>query len=67
MVTFIDREKVKHKRDFGRCYLRAGFERDGETQGGLVAVRLRPENMPEPISPFGFHEQFDFDFQAALK
>jgi hypothetical protein len=62
MVTFIDREKVKHKRDFGRCYLRAGFERDGETQGGLVAVRLRPENMPEPLSPLGFHRQFDFGF-----
>ena len=62
MVTFIDPNKVRHKRDYGRCYLRAGFELDGETEGGLIAVRITPERMPEPMSPFGFKEQFDFDF-----
>ena len=66
MITFIDSKKVRHKRDFGRCYLRAGFEPDGETQGGLIAVRLRPENMPEPMPPFGYQEQADFDFEVAL-
>jgi hypothetical protein len=51
MVTFIDRDKVRHKRDYGRCYLRAGFEPDGETEGGLLAFRLRLEKMPEPLIP----------------
>lgn len=53
MVTFVDRDKTRHKRDPGRCYVRAGFERDGETQGGLVALRLRPENMPPAEPPLG--------------
>lgn len=25
MITFVDRSKIRHKRDPGRCYLRAGF------------------------------------------
>lgn len=53
MVTFVDAGKVHHKRDPGRCYLRAGFERDGKTEGGLIAVRMRPEVMPEPCAPMG--------------
>ena len=51
MVTFVDRAKTRHKRDPGRCYLRAGFEYDGETKGGLVALRLSPERMPAPEQP----------------
>lgn len=51
MVTFVDADKTKHKRDPGRCYIRAGFERDGETKGGLIALRMRPEAMPEPCAP----------------
>jgi hypothetical protein len=46
MVTFIDTKKTRHKRDPGRCYLKAGFRRDGETKGGLVAVRLEPSDFP---------------------
>ena len=53
MVTFIDRDKVRRKRDYGRCYLRAGFRADGETVGGLLAFRLWPEDMPEPEAPLG--------------
>ena len=63
MVTFIDRDKVRHKRDYGRCYLRAGFEPDGETEGGLLAFRMRPENMPDPLEPVGFRGQFGFGFE----
>lgn len=51
MVTFVDAAKVKHKRDPGRCYLRAGFRRVGETNGGLVALQLLPEQMPDAIAP----------------
>jgi hypothetical protein len=51
MVTFIDAGKVRHKRDPGRCYLRAGFERCGVTAGGLIVVRLAPDAMPDPCLP----------------
>lgn len=54
MVTFIDRDKVKPRRaGYGKCYLAAGFEPDGETQGGLLAFRLRPEAMPDAVPPIG--------------
>jgi len=51
MVTFINRDKVKPKTDYGFCYLRAGFEICGETKGGLLALRLPPERMPEAQAP----------------
>lgn len=53
MVTMIDAAKVRHKRDPGRCYLRAGFRRVGMTQGGLIILQLLPEDMPEPAMPNG--------------
>lgn len=51
MITFIDPEQVRHKRDLGRCYRRAGFRPDGFTQGGLFALRLAPEDMPTALAP----------------
>lgn len=53
MVSFVDRDKTRRKRDPGRCFRRAGFQPDGETKGGLVALRLPPEAMPEPKAPIG--------------
>jgi hypothetical protein len=53
MVSFIDANEVKRKRDPGRCYRKAGFELDGETKAGLLAWRLRPENMPDARAPIG--------------
>lgn len=53
MVTFVNREKVRAKRDPGYCFLMAGFERDGETEGGLVALRLPPSGMPPAEAPLG--------------
>ena len=53
MVTFIDRSKIRRKRDPGRCYLRAGFTRCGKTKGGLLALQLLPEDMPLPAEPMG--------------
>lgn len=53
MVTFIDAEKVKGKKNPGYCYLCAGFEPCGRTKGGLVAVRLPPAAMPPPEAPQG--------------
>lgn len=51
MVTFIDTSKVRRKRDPGRCYRRAGFTVDGETEGGLLALRLVPGRMPPAEAP----------------
>lgn len=50
MVTFVDPEKVRHKRDPGRCFLRAGFVKVGKTKKGLLALQLLPESMPEALA-----------------
>ena len=54
MLTFVNAPKVRAKRDPGRCFLRAGFVRDGESKGGLLAFVLRPESMP-PALPIPIH------------
>lgn len=51
MVTFVDADRVRHKRDPGRCYRKAGFRRVGETKGGLLAFQLLPDEMPDAIAP----------------
>lgn len=51
MVTFIDEKKVKPKRDPGYCYLQAGFVVAGRTKGGLLALQMWPDVMPEPLAP----------------
>ena len=56
IVSFVDADKVRHKRDPGRCYLKAGFRRVGETKGGLLAFQLRPDEMPEPLAPYSAQE-----------
>jgi hypothetical protein len=48
IVTFVDASKVRHKRDPGRCYLKAGFTRVGMTKGGLLAFQMLPDAMPGP-------------------
>jgi hypothetical protein len=54
IVTFVDASKVRHKRDPGRCYTKAGFTRLKETtKGGLVVLQMLPEDMPEPSAPLG--------------
>jgi hypothetical protein len=53
MVTFVNRDKVRRKRDPGRCFLRAGFTVCGETKGGLIALQLLPEDMPAALEPLG--------------
>jgi hypothetical protein len=53
MVTFVDASKVRHKRDIGRCYRKAGFKHIGFTKGGLHAFQLEPCNMPAPEAPIG--------------
>lgn len=49
MITFVDTKKTRKKRDPGYCYLKAGFKNVGFTKGGLVALQMLPEDMPEPM------------------
>lgn len=56
MVTFVDRGKVRRKRDFGRCFRKAGFRECGETQGGLLALQMLPHEMPTASAPVGFQQ-----------
>lgn len=51
IVTFVDARKVRHKRDPGRCYLRAGWRVVGRTRGGLIALGQSPDAMPQPAAP----------------
>lgn len=56
MVTFVDPKKVRKKRDFGRCFRKAGFFEDGETVGGLVALRILPDDFPKASEPIGANQ-----------
>ena len=53
MITFVNRDEVRRKRDPGRCFRKAGFGPVGWTKGGLVALQLTPEDMPEPVHAWG--------------
>lgn len=53
MVTFVDQTQVRKKRDWGRCYRKAGFVPCGTTKGGLFALQLTADKMPEPEPPLG--------------
>jgi hypothetical protein len=47
MVTFVDPKKVRHKRDPGRCFVKAGFTRlKKKTKGGLIVLQMLPGEMP---------------------
>jgi hypothetical protein len=50
IVTFVDASKVRSMHP-GYCYLKAGFLRAGKTAGGLIALQMKPEEMPEPAPP----------------
>jgi len=46
LVTFVDEDKTRRKRDPGRCYRRAGFEEAGRTKAGLLALVIRTARLP---------------------
>lgn len=64
MVTFVNADKVRHKRDPGRCFLKAGFRRAGTTKAGLVALQMLPDTMPPAAFPHSQQEVFDFSEPA---
>lgn len=48
-LTFVDLERIRRKRDQGRCFRRAGFEPIGYTRDrGLLVLRLEPVAFPPP-------------------
>ena len=51
MITFVNADKVRKKRDPGRCYKKAGFKVVGVTKGGLIALQLLPVDMPLAAPP----------------
>lgn len=54
IVSFVDADKTRRKRDPGRCYRKAGWEHVGFTkQAHLYVFQLLPEAMPEPNSASG--------------
>lgn len=52
-VTFVDGAKVKHKRDPGRCFKKAGWTllKERTKQRGLFVYQLKPCDMPPPAAP----------------
>ena len=48
MITFVNKAKVRSKPHPGYCYLKAGFMNVGSTKGGLVALQMLLQNMPDP-------------------
>jgi len=59
IVTFVDAARVRHKRDPGRCYVRAGVRHVGTTKGGLLALQLLPCDMPPPERPISRQRALD--------
>src|SRR5690349_1569709 len=47
MITFVNAGNVRHKRDPGQCYRKAGFREVRRTKGGLLAFQLLPADMPD--------------------
>ena len=66
MITFVDRTKVRSKRDPGYCFKKAGFHNVGKTKGGLDALQILPDEMPEMAWPLRSGCQDSFNFDAPL-
>lgn len=56
-LTSVDADKVRRKRDPGRCFLRAGFDRAGESKSGKLWFLCPPERIPPPSAPIGAHSE----------
>jgi hypothetical protein len=42
LYTFVDASKVRHKRDPGRCFVRAGFRHCGVSKSGKLILEALP-------------------------
>lgn len=50
-VTFVDPKHVRKKRDYGRCYRKAGWLPCGMTKGGLYALQIKACDMEDSRPP----------------
>jgi len=57
IITFINPKKVRHKRDQGRCYRKAGWHEAGYTKGGHLVLRQYRDEMPPPAPPRRWAQQ----------
>ena len=48
LYTYVDPQKTRHKRDPGRCFLRAGWRHFGYSKGGLRILECLPEWIEKP-------------------
>ncbi len=46
MITFVDTAKVRQKRDYGRCFRKAGWRCAGYTKSGLLVLQIQAQDMP---------------------
>lgn len=60
MITFVDPTKVRKKRDWGRCYRKAGWHEVGETKGGLIVLQILPNEMPNAMAPMTRQGELEF-------
>ncbi len=49
LYTYVNVDKVRHKRDPGRCFIKAGWKVCGKSKGGLVILEI----LPSPGAPQG--------------
>jgi hypothetical protein len=43
LYTYVDSQKTRHKRDPGRCFLRAGWKVCGRSKSNLLILEILPE------------------------
>jgi hypothetical protein len=57
MITFVNPAKVRRKRDWGRCFRKAGWQQMGYTKSGLVVLQIQAQNMPCAAPAIGQSQQ----------
>lgn len=65
MITFVNADKVRRKRDPGRCFRKAGFKQVGLTSTGLITLRLEPADFPDPDPAIGHSATLGWEDPAA--
>lgn len=57
MITFVDENAIRRKRDPGRCFLKAGFVRLAERTKvrKRIVLQMMPDVMPPADAPLGTH------------
>ena len=58
MITFVNTKKVRQKKNFGYCFLKAGFVEVGKTKKGLLAFQMSKDHFPQAEKPIVKKEGF---------